>query len=93
MCLIRITKNMNVLESTENKMSKDKNGEYEPHLESTEVVLVTCNILNNIYQQNSRVLYTFVSNRSFGQLLKILLSNFIFLNTLNSEFLLRCIMV
>ena len=83
---------MNVLGSTENKMSKDKNGEHQPHLESTEVILVTCNILNNIYQQNSRVLYTFVSNKSFGQLLKILLSNCIFLKTLNSEFLLHCIM-
>ena len=42
-----------------------------PYLEITEVVLVHCNIVNNYYQQNSRVLYTFVPNKSFGQLLDI----------------------
>ena len=40
-----------------------------PHLEITEVVLIHCNIVNNDYQQDSRVLYTFVPNKSFGQLL------------------------
>ena len=49
--------------STENKITKDKNGQNVPHLEITEVVLVHCNIVNNDYQQDSRVLYTFVSNR------------------------------
>ena len=46
------------LGSTENKITKDKNGKYVPHLEITEVVLVHCNIVNNAYQQDSRVLYT-----------------------------------
>ena len=41
------------------------------HLESTEVVLIHCNIVNKDYQQDSRVLYSFVSNKSFGQLLDI----------------------
>ena len=57
-----------------------------PHLEITEVVLIHCNILNNDYQQDSRVLYTFVPNKSFGQLLHILPKNCIFLKTFNSEF-------
>ena len=50
---------MKLLGRTENKITKDKNGENVPHLEITEVVLVHCNIVNNDYQQDSRVLYTF----------------------------------
>ena len=57
---------MKLLGSTENKITKDKNGENVPHLEITEVVLVHCNIVNNDYQQDSRVLYTFVPNKPFG---------------------------
>ena len=55
------------------------------HLEITQVVLVHCNIFNNDYQHNSRVLYIFVSNKSFGQLLNISTKNFIFLKVFNSE--------
>ena len=51
------------------------------HLEITEVVLVHCNIVNNDYQQNSRVLYTFVPNKLFSQLLDISPKNIIFLKT------------
>ena len=47
---------MKLLRSTENKTTKDKNGENVPHLEIVEVVLVLCNIVNNDYQQDSRVL-------------------------------------
>ena len=47
---------MKLLESTENKVAKDKNGKNVPHLEITEVVLVHCNIVNNDYQQDSIVL-------------------------------------
>ena len=54
---------MKLLRSTENKTTKDKNGENVPHLEITEVVLVHCNIVNNDYQRDSRVLYTFVPNK------------------------------
>ena len=57
-----------------------------PHLEITEVVLVYCNIVNNDYQQYSRVLYTFVPNKPFGSLLEISLTNHIFLKTFNSEY-------
>ena len=77
---------MKLLGSTKNKITKDKNGENLPHLEITEVVLVHCNMVNNDYQQDSRVLYTFVLNKSFGSLLDISPSNHIFLKTFNSEY-------
>ena len=57
-----------------------------PRIEITEVVLVHCNIVNNDYQQDSRVLHTFVPNKSFGSLLDISPSNHIFLKTFNSEY-------
>ena len=75
---------MKLLESTENRIAKDKNGENIPHLEITEVVLVHSNIVNNDQQQNSRVLYTFVPNKPFGSFLEIYLTNHIFLKTFNS---------
>ena len=75
---------MPLLGSTENKVTKDKNCENVPHLEIKEVVLVHYNIVNNDYQQDSRVLYTFVSNKPFGSLLEIYLTNHIFLKTYNS---------
>ena len=62
---------MKLLGSTENKITKDKNGENVPHLKIAEVVLVHCNIINNDYQQGSRVSYTFVSNKPFSSLLEI----------------------
>ena len=57
-----------------------------PHLEITEIVLIYCNIVNNNYQQDLRVLYTFVSNKSFGQLLDISPKIFIFLKSFHSQF-------
>ena len=77
---------MKLLGSTKSKITKDKNGENVPYLEITEVALLHCNVVNNSYQQNSRVLYTFVPNKSFGQLLDTLTENFIFLKTFDSEF-------
>ena len=62
---------MKLLGNTENKMTKDANGENVLHLERTGVVLVHCNIVNNDYQQDSRVLNTFVPVKSFGNLLDI----------------------
>ena len=47
---------MKLLENTKTKITKNKNGENMPHLEITEVVLVHCNIVNNNYEQKSRVL-------------------------------------
>ena len=77
---------MKLLESTESEITKDKSGENVPHLEITEVILVHCNIANNDYQQDSRVLYTCFPNKPFDQLLEISATYFIFLKTFNSEF-------
>ena len=72
--------------TTKSKITKNENGENVPHLEITELALVHCNIFNNNYPQNSRVLHTFIPNKSFGQLLGISSKNFIFLKALDSEF-------
>ena len=86
-CLeLLVAETMKLLGSTKIKITKDKNVENAPHLEITELVLVHCNIVNNDYQQDSRVLYTFVPNKLFGQLLDISPKNSIFLKTFNSEF-------
>ena len=74
---------MKLLGSTKNKITKDKNGENVPHLKITEVVLVHCNIINNDYQQDSRVLYTFVRNKLFDSLLEISPTNHTFLKIFN----------
>ena len=76
---------MKLLGSTENKITKDKNCKNVLHLEIKEVVLVHCNIVNNDYQQESRVLYTFLSNKSFRSLLEIFPTNQIFSKTFNLE--------
>ena len=75
---------MKLLGSTENKITKDKKGEDLLHLEITEVLLVHCNIVNNDCQQDSRVLHTFVPNKTFGSLMKISPANHIFLKSFNS---------
>ena len=62
---------MKLLGSTKSKITRNEHGENVPNLEITEVVLLHCSIFNNNYQQNSRVLYTFIPNKSFGQLLDI----------------------
>ena len=77
---------MKLLGSTKSKMIKDENGKNVPHLEITEVVLINYNIVNDDYQLDLIVLYTFVLNKSFGQLLNILLKSAIFLKTFNSKF-------
>ena len=69
---------MKLLGSTENKITKNKNGGNVPHLEITVVVLVHCDIVNNDYQEDLRVLYTFVPNKPFGSLLEISPKNHIF---------------
>ena len=76
---------MKLLGSTKNKITKDKNGKNVPHLEITEVVLVHCNIVINDYQQDSRVLYTFVPNKHFASLLENSPTN-VFLETFNLEY-------
>ena len=77
---------MKLLGSTESKITKDKNGEDVPHLEVVELVLIHCNVVNNDYQQDSRIFYTFIPNKTFGSLLEISTTNHVFLKTFNSEF-------
>ena len=77
---------MKLLGSTESKITKDQNGKNVPHLEIVELVLLHCNLVNNDYSQDSRMLYIFVPNKPFGSPLKISPTNHIFLKTFNSEF-------
>ena len=77
---------MKLLGSTNKVVGKDKNGENVPKLESVEVVLVHCNLVKNDYQHTSKVLFTFVPNREFGQLINISPHAFTIINTINTEF-------
>ena len=79
---------MKLLGSTKCKITKDKNRESENvlYLETTEVVLKHCNVVNNSYQENPIFLYTFVLNKLFGHLLDISNENIKFLKTFDSEF-------
>ena len=77
---------MKLLVSTESKITKNKNDENVPHLEVAELVLFHCNLVNNDYQQDSRTLYTFVPNKTFGSLLEISPTSHVFLKIFNSEF-------
>ena len=77
---------MKLFGSTESKITKVKIGENVPHSEIVELVLAHCNLVNNDYQQDPRILYTFVPNKPFGNLLEISPKNHIFLKTFNSEF-------
>ena len=77
---------MKLLGSTKKVVDKDKNGENVPKLESVEVILVHCNLVKNDYQHTSKVLFTFVPNKKFGQLLNISPHVFTMMNTINTEF-------
>ena len=77
---------MKLLGSTKSKITKDENVENVPHLGITEVVLIHCNIVNHNYEHDLRVLYTFIPNKLFSQLLDISLKNLISLKTFNSKF-------
>ena len=59
------------LGSAKEDVDQDKDGEDVPKLESVEVVIVDCNLVNDNYQQASKVLFTFVPNKQFGQLITI----------------------
>ena len=67
-----------LLGSTKSNITKDKNCENAPYLEINELILIHCKVVNNCYQQNSRVFYTFVPNKFFSQLLIISPENFYF---------------
>ena len=77
---------MKLLGSTKKYVDQDKDGEDVPKLESVEVVLVHCNLVNNNYQQASKVLFTFVPNKQFGQLINIAPDSLTMLSTTNTEF-------
>ena len=77
---------MKLLGSTKKVVDKDKNGENVSKLESAEVVLVHCNLVQNDYQLTSKVLFTFVPNKVFGQLINISPHAFAMMNTINTEF-------
>ena len=81
-----IPETIKLLKSTKSKITQDKNGENLPHLEITEVVVVHCNIVNSNYQYDSSVLYTFIPNKSFSQLLDISSKKIIFLKKLIQSF-------
>ena len=69
---------MKLFQSTKSKITKDENGENVPHLEISEVVLIHSYIVSNNYQQDSRVLHTFIPDKSFSQLLDISPKNFVY---------------
>ena len=77
---------MKLLGSTKKDVDQDKHGEDVPKLESVEVVLVHCNLVNNNYQQASKVFFAFVPNKQFGQLINIAPHSLIMLNTTSTEF-------
>ena len=76
---------MKLLGSTKKDVEKDKDGEIVPKLESVEVVLVHCNLVKNDYQHISKVLFIFVLNKQFGQLINILPHSLTMMNTVNTE--------
>ena len=78
---------MKLLRSTKGDVDQDKDGEDMPKLESVEVVLRNCNLANNNYQQASKILYTFVPSKQFGQLINISPHSLAMLNTTNTKFL------
>ena len=77
---------MRLLGSTKNDVDADKNGKIVPKLESVELVLVHCNLVKNDYQQASKVLFSFVPDKQFGQLINIKQNALIIMNTVNTQF-------
>ena len=77
---------MKLFGSTKKDVDKDKDGENVPKLESVEVVLVNCNLIKNDYQHTSKVLFSFDSNKQFGQLINISPHSLMMMNTVNTEF-------
>ena len=77
---------MRLLGSTKKDVDADKNSENVPKLESVEAVLVHCNSVQNDYQHTSKVLFSFVPNKKFGQLINISSHSLTMMNTVNTEF-------
>ena len=77
---------MRLLGSSSNAIDGDKNSELVPKLESVDLVLVHFNVVNNNYQQASEVLFTFVPNKKYDQLITVSPETLIMLKTVNTEF-------
>ena len=77
---------MRLLGSKSNIIDADKNSELVPKLENVDLALMHCNLVNNYYQQDSIVLFTFVSDKGYGQLMTIHPESLIMLKTVNTEF-------
>ena len=77
---------MQLLGSAKKVIDKNKDGEIVPRLETVEGFLVHYNLVNNNYQQTSKVLFTFVANKQFGQLIIVTPYSLIMLKTTNAEF-------
>ena len=77
---------MKLLGSAKEDVDKDKDGEGVPKLESVEVALVHCNLVNNIYQKAFKVLFTFAPNKQFCQLVTISTHSLTMLKTTSTEF-------
>ena len=75
---------MQLLESSKKDIGQNQDGEIVPKLETVD--LVHCNLVNNNYQQASKVLFTFVPNKEFGQLITITPHLLTLLKTTNAEF-------
>ena len=77
---------MRLLGSSTDTIDGDKHSELVPKLESVDLVLVHCNVVNNSYQQASKILFTFVPNKKYGQLISVSPETLIMLKTVNTEF-------
>ena len=77
---------MRLLGSSADTIDSDKNSELFPKLESVDLVLVHCNLVNNSYQQASKVLFTFLPDKKCGQLITVSPNSLIILKTINTEF-------
>ena len=77
---------MKLLGSPKKYVDSDKNSESVPKLESVEVVLAHCNLVENDYQHTSKVLFSFVPNKQFGQLINMSSHSLTMMNTINTEF-------
>ena len=79
-------KTMQLLEGSKKDIDQNKDGEIVPKLESVEVLLMHCNLVNNSYQQTLKALFTFVPNKPFGQLITVTPHSLTMLKTTTAEF-------
>ena len=83
---LQMPETMKLFGITKNLINKTKNGEKVSSVQVVELVSVPCNLVDNQYQQSSEALYTCTSNKSYGYLLNVELSNLVFLKSYNKDF-------